>query len=285
MPREEIVIRKADGTSEPFDIVKLEHSLHRAHASPTLTQKVVEHIVQEIEDGMTTHDIYQRAFNLLHKLERPAAIHYSLRRAIMTLGPTGFPFEKFVAEIFRSRGYEAVTDQVVQGGCVEHEIDVVAWKDEELIMAEVKYHNELGLKSDLKVVLYVKARFDDLSTVKFNYGGKERKLTHGWLITNTKFSLSAIKYAECQLMKIVGWNYPINESLRDMIETSGLIPITQLNTLSERDKKLLIEKSVLTCNRLKEQPEILTSIGLSQANSEAVLKEVVDFLEPFEQTK
>ena len=127
----------------------------------------------------------------------------------MELGPSGFPFEQFVAEIFRSKGYETVTDQIVLGGCVEHEIDVVAWKKDELIMNEVKFHGDIGLKSDLKVVLYVHARFEDLAENVYEYGGKTHKLTGGWLITNTKFTVSAIKYAVCKKMNIVGWNYPV----------------------------------------------------------------------------
>ena len=78
------------------------------------------------------------------------------------LGPTGFPFEQFVAEIFKAEAYSTITDQIVQGKCVEHEIDVVAWKEKELIMVEAKFHTDFNLKSDLKIVLYVKARYDDI---------------------------------------------------------------------------------------------------------------------------
>jgi Holliday junction resolvase-like predicted endonuclease len=269
-----VMIRKADGTMEPFDMVKLEHSLRRSHATSTLIQKVVQQIVTEIEEGMTTHDIYQKAFQLLRKLEKPSAIRYSLRRAIMDLGPSGFPFEKFVAEIFKTRGYEAITDQIVLGECVEHEVDIVAWKGDELIMSEVKFHNQLGLKSDLKVVLYVKARFEDLSQNAYLYGDKQRKMTDGWLITNTKFTLSAIKYAECKNLKIIGWNYPIDGGLKDMIESSGLHPLTTLNSLSDHDKKALIEKDVILCKAITEDPSVLQSIGLSEANIEAVIEEI-----------
>ncbi|MCC2631032.1 MAG: ATP-cone domain protein [Candidatus Paceibacter sp.] len=274
MNQDKVMIRKASGELEAFDMVKLEHSLRRSHASSALIQKVVAKIVAEVEDGMSTHDIYHKAFGLLHSLERPSAIRYSLRRAIMDLGPSGFPFEKFVAEIFRSKGYESVTDQVVLGSCVEHEVDVVAWKGEELIMSEVKFHNELGLKSDLKVVLYVKARFEDLSETMFDYGGRQRKMSDGWLITNTKFTLSAIKYAECKNLKIIGWNYPVDGSLKDMIEASGLHPLTSLNSLSEHDKKMLLEKGIVLCKALKDDHSMLQSIGLSEANIEAVLEEI-----------
>jgi len=68
-----------------------------------------------------------------------------------------------------------LTDQKVRGKLVEHEIDVVAWNEEKLIMVEAKFHNQLGVKTDLKVILYVKERFDDLSAVTFDYGRPGRK--------------------------------------------------------------------------------------------------------------
>ena len=274
MASENIMIKKASGEMEAFNISKLEHSLRRSHASPLLVQKVVEHIVQDVEDGMSTHDIYQKSFALLHHLERPTSVHYSLRRAVMELGPSGFPFERFVAEIFKTIGYQTLTDQTVLGTCVEHEVDVVAWKPDQLIMCEVKFHNQLGIKSDLKVVLYVKARFEDLAQTVFEYGGIQQKMSEGWLVTNTKFSLSAIKYAECNNLKIIGWNYPVDNGLKDMIERSGLNPVTSLISLSDHDKKQLVEKNIVLCKSLQDDPSILRSIGLSEANRDAVLEEI-----------
>ena len=97
-------------------------------------------------------------------------------------------------------------------------MDGVAWNEEKLIMVEAKFHNELGIKSDLKVALYVKARMDDLKGSVFNYGGKDRKLSEGWLVTNTKFSSTAIHYGVCQNLVMIGWNYPEKGNLQDMIE-------------------------------------------------------------------
>jgi hypothetical protein len=283
MNQDSIMIRKADGQLEKFDLQKLEHSLARAHASAEVAQKVVAYMVQHVEDGMTTHEIYHQAFSFLHTLETPVAARYSLRRAIMELGPSGFPFERFIAEIMKTQGYEAITDQVVLGSCVEHEVDVVAWNDKELIMTEVKFHNELGLKSDLKVVLYVKARFEDLAETTFNYGGTNRKMTDGWLVTNTKFTLSAIKYAECKDLKIIGWNYPIGGGLKDMIEKSGLHPITSLNALSVHDKKALLEKNIVLCKTLTEDTSMLQAIGLTDANIDSVLEECKLIDQPYQE--
>ncbi len=221
----EIIILKANGKREPFDMNKLRSSLFRAGATDSAIEKVVSRILGELKDNMSTGDIYKYAFDILHKIEKQVARRYSIRRIVMSLGPSGFPFEKFVARLLEAKGYETVTDQIVLGSCVSHEIDVVAWNKEKLIMCEAKYHNELGTKSDLKVALYVKARFDDIreAGTVFNYGGKKRVLDEGWLITNTKFSSTAIHYGECKNLTMIGWNYPETGNLQDMIEETGIL--------------------------------------------------------------
>lgn len=263
MSDRKIFIVKADGTREEFRSDKLLDSLTRAGASDEVRDKIVHHIAREIEDGMSTNAIYRHAFELLHKFESPVAARYSLKRAIADLGPSGFPFEKFIAEIFKARGYETLTDQTVRGMCVSHEMDIVAWNENKLIMAEAKFHNELGLKSDLKVALYIKARFDDLKDEEFTYGGLKRHLDEGILITNTNFTTMAIEYCECAAVKLIGWNYPRVGNLHDMIEDASLHPVTCLTTLSGLEKKNLMEQGVVLCKSMREGDEPLLAAGLS----------------------
>jgi hypothetical protein len=217
---EQIMILKANGRQEAFDPDKLRFSLLKSGASKEMVENVLEHISSELRDGMTTGEIYKHAFSVLNNTAKPIARRYSLRRAIMDLGPSGLPFEDFVAEVLRAKGFKCETRQTVLGECVPHEIDVVAYNESKLIMVEAKFHNELGTKSDLKVVLYIKARFDDLKENVFNYGGVDRPITDCWLITNTKFSSTAIHYGECKNLTMIGWNYPEKGNLQDMIEDS-----------------------------------------------------------------
>ncbi len=272
---EPIYVLKANGTRELFDQKKLEFSLKRAGASSLVSNQIIAHVKAHLDKNITTHEIYKHSFELLHKDEQPVAIKYSLKRAIMELGPSGFPFEDFVAEIFRQKGYTAETGKIVRGFCVEHEVDVIAWNEEKLIMVEAKFHNELGIKSDLKVALYVKARFDDLRKMKYNYGGKERELDEGWLITNTKFSSTAIEYGSCQGgLRMIGWNYPPTGNLHDMILESKLHPLTCLGSLNGREKKTLLDKGVVLCRTLMENVELLDLIGLNDIKRKKVLDEI-----------
>lgn len=268
-----INILKSDGTTEPFREDKLIHSLKRVGTNQKIIDEIVTHIKAEIHEGITTKEIYRHAFALLKKHSEPTAIKYSIRRALFELGPDGFPFEKFVARIFQMWGYETLTDQTVMGVCVSHEMDVVAWKDQTLAMVEAKFHNALGLSSDVKVALYIKARFDDIQGNVFDFGGIKRTLNERWLITNTKFSQQAINYGECNKLKMVGWNYPANNNLHQIIEQHGLHPITTIPSLSAEAKRELIGKNILVCIDLINKPEHLGEIGLKGPQAENILRE------------
>lgn len=216
----QIEIVKASGAREPFRPEKLRTSLLRSGADEDAIANVMSHIMNELKDGMTTKDIYIHAYEALAEYKKPVAQKYSLRRALMEMGPTGFPFEDLIAEVLKEQGFETLTRQTVLGQCVPHEVDVVAWNESKLIMVEAKFHNELGTKSDLKVLLYMKARIDDLKAGMHNYGSKDRRLDEGWIVTNTKFSSTAIHYGVCQNLTMIGWNYPERGNLKDLIEAS-----------------------------------------------------------------
>lgn len=273
-----ITVTKADGTRELFEEQKLVDSLRNAGGNEEIIDKILEHIGREIKDGMTTGHIYSHAFKLLRQYSMPIAIKYSLRRALSELGPDGFPFEKFISSIFNAWGYETLTDQTVFGGCVPHEMDVVAWKGDDLVMVEAKFHNEFGLKSDLKVALYVKARFDDLKENTFEYGGKKLHLKQGYIITNTKFTDQAIRYSECNGIKLIGWNFPAKGNLQDIIEELRLHPSTCLASLSNAHKKALLAKGVVLCKEILEHKNYLHEIGMTPQEISSVENEIAEVM-------
>ena len=142
-------------------------------------------------------------------------------------------------------------------------------------MGELKFHNELGYKSDLKIALYVKARMDDLKQSSFFYGKKSRKLDEGLLLTNTKFTTTAIQYANCAGLRLIGWNYPEKGgSLQDMIESKGLHPLSCLSSLTNKNKNDLFQKGVVLCRSLLDDSALLDSVGIRDLQKEEVLDEV-----------
>lgn len=270
----QIMVRKANGETQIFDQEKLRNSLIHSGAKEDEIERVMAEILPSLRDGMTTNDIYRHAFEILGRTDKPVARSYSLRRAVMDLGPAGFSFEDLVAKILETRGLKCETRQVVLGGCVPHEVDVVAYDDKRLIMVEAKFHNELGTKSDLKVALYIKARFDDIKENVFDYGGKGRQVTDSWLITNTKFSSTAVHYGECKNLTMIGWNYPEKGNLKHMIEEAKLHPVTALVSLSLEEKRAIMESGIVLCSDLKKNPKILNNVLGSNFDVGPVISEI-----------
>ena len=147
---------KSDGTLETFDGAKLEASLYRVGAGDHTARRIRQTIQDSLAPGSSTEEIYKRAMTMLKQEARPAAARYSLRRALFEFGPTGHPFEDFVAEIFKTEGWEVEWRKLIPGRCVMHEVDVYAKRGGEYLAAELKYHNDPRFKTDVKVALYVK---------------------------------------------------------------------------------------------------------------------------------
>ena len=273
----QIYIIKANGEKEIFVSSKLENSLRRAGAGPEAIVEVLGNIQQELTDGMTTAEIYRAAFKTLSDIEGAStAVKYSVRRAVMDLGPDGFSFEDFVAATLKATGHKVRLRQNIKGLCISHEIDVIAESDEEFIMSEVKFHNKQGMKSDLKVILYVKERFDDIRKGEFWMNVKKDLDKKFWLVTNTKFTSKAIKYSECCTdLNLISWNYPEGGSLHKIITDAKLYPLTCLESLSKYEKKLFLKKNVVLCRELKQGGErIFNLVGISEEKREVTLKEI-----------
>ncbi len=265
----QLLITKADGTQELFDPVKLERSLSRAGASSTTSARILSLILAEARPLMTTEEIYRRAFELLKREEKtPVAARYSMKRAVLDLGPSGFPFEQFLSEVLRAHGWKTQTDMMLMGRCAPHEVDVVAEKDGRRIGIEAKFHNEAGGKTDIQTALYVKARYDDLKQAPL----ASQRVDEGWLVTNTVFTRNAIRYARCSNLVLIGWDYPRTRGLVHMIEEAKVHPLTCLTTLSEGEKRRLLENKVVLC-RSVQTPSVLREYGVVPGKIPQVLEE------------
>jgi hypothetical protein len=266
-----LLITKADGTREAFDDHKLMASLARAGADRTSAQEVATQVESELYDGITTQEIYRRAFARLRQARHGVAARYSLKRAVWDFGPSGFPFESYIAALLRAEGWEATTDKVVRGACVEHEVDVVAKKGAQTLYVEAKFHNSPGFKTDLKTALYVKARMDDIRASKAAKG--EAGAILGLLVTNTKFTTHASHYAACAGLELLSWEEPDQATLHDRIDAAGLYPITALTSLSRREKMYLLEKRIVLCSELAQNTRALAEAGVTGHKASLVLEE------------
>jgi Holliday junction resolvase-like predicted endonuclease len=265
---------KAFGKADRFSAEKLTRSLKRSGVSDEIITEVVQEITAQLQDGITTKQIYKQAFDLLKQYSKPHAARYKLKQAINDLGPSGFPFESFVAELLKYEGYTTQTGVIVEGHCVTHEIDVIAEKDDHHFMVECKFHNNPGIHSDVKVPLYIQSRFVDVAAKWKELPGQESRFHQAWLVTNTRFTGDALTYGTCMGIHLISWDYPEKFSLRDRITTSGLYPLTCLLSLTNQEKTLLLNRGTVLCKQLCRQPELLKLIGIrNEQRIQAILGE------------
>jgi ATP cone domain len=266
-------VLKADGTSEFFKVEKLRRSLRRAGASPEEIATILDRIEHQLYNGMRTQEIYRLAFDMLRDIGASAATRYSLRRALLGLGPTGFPFERFLARLFATDGYTTKTGITLNGHCAPHEIDIAAYRGDHSFIGEAKFHARPGIKTDLQVAMYSYARLLDLRDQQICQedicGIKEF-----WLITNTKFTVTAEKYGACAGITMLSWDYPRKNNLHDRIQRAGIYPITVLQTLTRAQIARLIEHDIIVTKDLILKPHILRMLRLSTEQSSRVMSEV-----------
>lgn len=265
-------ITRSTGEQEPFDPQRLRRSLEHAGATPDVSERIAGAILPWIAQGMSTRKIYRKAFNLLSQRSKRLAARYSLKQAIMDLGPSGFPFERFIARILEKDGYRTQVGVILAGKCVDHEVDVVAERNGNHFLIECKYHNSHGRFCDVKVPLYINSRFADIAAAWREDGGS-RKFDRGWVITNTRFTSDAMKYGECAGLRMIGWDQPARGSLKERIDRSGLYPVTCMLTLSKAEKTRLLEKDVVLASEIIQRPDLLSHALVRPEKTGSILRE------------
>lgn len=226
-------IINARGEKEPFSYQKVYRSARRVGASKKLAREIAQKIEKDVYSGAKTSDIFREVKQLLHQETPAAALRFNLKQGMRRLGPTGFPFEKYIAGIFAKLGFEVQLNQFIPGACSKYEIDFLTKKEGILRLGECKYRNLPEAKIDINVALANYARFLDIE----NGGFFQKKPLNGLsvksiIVTNTKFTQSTIRYSQCVGVELLGWKYPKNKGLEYIVDTHKLYPITVLPSLS-----------------------------------------------------
>lgn len=268
----EIQVVKGNGERVLFDRQKLKKALAFSGAGEQEQERITRIVASKLYNGIPTKKVYQLAFDLLKRESHKMAGRYRLKNAIMELGPTGYPFEIFVGKILEKMGYQVETGVIVQGKCIQHEVDVVAKKQGEMIMIECKFHSGNQTKSGVQVPLYIQSRYLD---VKSAWEEKYGKNLHyrGGVVTNTRFSEDAIKYASCAGLLIISWDYPEETGLKYFIDRSGLHPVTSLISLTKKEKQSLLEKGIVLCSELEQKRDILRQMGIKESQIRKIIRE------------
>ncbi|PIR58577.1 MAG: hypothetical protein COU70_00065 [Parcubacteria group bacterium CG10_big_fil_rev_8_21_14_0_10_35_15] len=242
-----IYVFNSVGEKELFSPQKVYKSARRAGASKDLARKIVEWIEPKVWSGMKTLEIYKEVKKVLYQENPGVNLKFSLKVGMRKLGPSGFPFEKFVGEIFTRLGFEVKTNIYLSGSCLrDYEIDFLAKKGSLVYIGECKYRNIAGDKVHLDNVLANQARFLDLLDGSYfktdMYKGCKIKSI---MVTNERFTSRAITYSDCQGIELLGWRHPHNKGLEYLIESNNLYPITILPSLKGHLKDVLVLKETM----------------------------------------
>lgn len=267
-------IRKASGKNVQFSLKRVEKSLRKAGTEESLIKEILETLPSILSDNTSTRDVYDLAFRMLKKKSKTVASRYSLKQAIFALGPTGFPFERFIGAIFKAMNYNVEIGKNVQGKCVEHEVDVIARDATHINYMECKFHSEQGRKCNVKTPLYVHSRFNDITSA----GETRQKITsldpQGWVVTNTRFTKDALIYSKCVGLHLLSWDEPKGKGLKDLIDHTGLYPITVSVLLSEREKAFLLSRDIVLCKDLVDDRFYLDHLEISQDRKARIMREM-----------
>jgi Holliday junction resolvase-like predicted endonuclease len=245
-----IFVTKADGTRQPFDESKVVRTCLRMHATQEQAKSVADKIKKKIYDGIPTRKILQLIFDYMEKYKPEIRHRLDLREAISLLRPKP-DFEQFVALVLKELGYKVLTNQIIRGRCVEHEIDAVAIKDDEVVYVEVKHHFQPHTYTGVGVCLETQATLEDLIE-GFNLNTHTINFNRAMLVCNTKFSDHAIQYATCKGIKFIGWRAPFDGGLEKIIDERKLYPITLLRDLDRKTRERLVDNGVVLLKQLVE---------------------------------
>ena len=244
-----VYVINAQGEREPFSWQKVYQSARRAGASQELAKKIALIVEKEIYSGIKTDEIFKKIRRLLKKEAPCFALRFSLKEGMRKLGPTGFPFEKYVGEIFSKKGFKVRFNQYIPGFCAgPYEIDFLAQKDSLVYLGECKYRRLAGERIHLDIALANYARFMDIK--KGNYFKGRKVQVKSILATNTKFTSQVIRFSRCVGAELLGWRYPKKRGLEYLIEKEGLYPITILPSLSRFLASIFIERKMMLAKDL-----------------------------------
>lgn len=239
-------ILKTTGEQELFKEKKYLQSMRSAGIEYSLAQEVMRMVERDKHNLRSTDSLHSATErSLVKKANLAAAARYNLKRSIIDLGPSGYPFEQYIARLFQAYGYSTQTNQILPGKCVQHEIDVIARRDDLHYMIECKHHQYSGAKTKIQVALYTYARFQDIVERWAVQEGSRTDQHVPWLVTNTKVTADVITYANCVGMKILAWHYPERQGLNEFIEKNKLYPVTVLPNMSAKNQQTLVRTNLI----------------------------------------
>lgn len=164
-----LLIVKQNGQQEEYSEKKIIASATRVGVPESMQTEMLQVIRTRLFDGISTSDIFDIIKEFFRNSKTPQlASKYNPKQALAELGPSGYLFEKYVAALLTAVGYKTIINVTLNGECVHHEIDVLAEKDSITYPVEVKFHTNPSQRTDIRVALYIWARYKDIESNEKN---------------------------------------------------------------------------------------------------------------------
>lgn len=256
-------IIKSTGELVEFDTDKIRGTLSRAGATLEMIERILKRVTGRVTEKMTTRQLFSLIRRELRKEGRHLAHRYGLRTALLKLGPAGFKFEFYVASILNAYRYKAqVPTHDLIGLCVNHEVDVIARKDNHNIVIEAKFRNKFEDMVKLKDAMATWARFQDLCE-GYEANKKCPHFDEVWIVTNGKFTEQALQYGLCKGIIMIGWSN--GDSLAKLVDHATLYPITVLDDLHHWELDRFAAQGLMLCREVAagEPAKLAGRVGIS----------------------
>ncbi len=258
-----MLVTKADGRTEKFDRKKIAKTCINAGLPAAKAEAVAKYIEKSVTDGTATHRIYQMILTELRKYDERTPLIYRLREAVARLDPEAF--EIFIVKVLEAYGYKCEWNVIIDGEIIEHQVDITA-KNGGSYMVECKKHFNPHRDCGLGEIMEVWARLDDINR------GRSRHFDAAWVITNTKFSEHAKKYAKGKEMRLTGWRHKGRDSLERLLHSKKIYPVTILG-IDGKTTGRLVQNGFIGLNDVISRREELYKTGVDKKTASKIISQ------------
>ncbi|MFH1630950.1 MAG: restriction endonuclease [Candidatus Aenigmatarchaeota archaeon] len=234
-------ITKADGSKERFDRSKILRACEHIGLDMKQSNEVADYVDRALPEGSSTHKLHVLLMEQLDKRNIESAPLLALRDAIADIDSKNF--EIFTKRMLEADGYKCKWNQIMRGASVDHQIDVLAEKDDQIFIVECKRHFNPHRFCGLDVSLQEKARLDDI-TDGYTNGKNKVHVTAAWIFTNAKFSEHAKAYCKAKGIRMTGWKTG-EFGIEIFVKKNNIYPVTILKA-DLNTKVQLIQAGLLT---------------------------------------
>jgi hypothetical protein len=259
-----MLVKKADGSLQLFDREKVVRTCLRMGANRQVAYEVAEKVERRLYEGISTAKILQMIFQFMRRHKPIVGNLFDLRKGLSLMLPKP-EFEVFVQVLLAHNGFEVTPNQLLDGRCVEHEVDAIARKNGVTFFVEAKHHASYHTQTGLDESRIARAVLEDVIE-GFALGKCDLKIDRAMIVTNTRYSDHALQYGKCRGILQIGWSSPTDHGLRDMIEGNNLLPLSCLRGLNIDGRVRLANFGIVLFEQIikEDTAGLARKTGLSQ---------------------